>query len=593
MFLRSLSTETVGFYHRLSTTVLGTTIHQSKAFFYSIIGAFFLVHFIFSQFKKHKLSNKTIIQIRTNYFISIMKFSIAVLSFAIASVQGSSLRPVADSNSNSNSKNNGNVLDSEVILKGTVGEPTAEDMEFIGKALVASYNNVHWEVGHYMTGSHAVDFKGPDSFLCRHCPDDDSMGGAASSSTSVFEVKTPVGFLCRHCPDDDAMGADSLLMTAVTKDCAGLCKKDAAAELEVNFCNKIRSAQGSEYLGSAKSCAIRFDVDDETKKTNNKQRVSSATNKVATIDSTIILKGAGAGDPTKEEQAILAKAFVSAYNDVHWGANHYLTDAEIPFTAATGSPDGFLCRHCPDDDSMGGQETTAMQTNTLVLDIVSPIEAFLCRHCPDDDAMGGTSQFNLLESLGSSAFDKKAVEVAFCNKIQNSVSNKLAATKSCSIAVESVIAVASSAKTHICQRFTPRLFFLFDSLAYRTVRYEFIVDLPFRFVSFRSIAVLKNSYRTNPNSILRTYRTVQIDTSEQIRSYHIVYLFVYVCIRPISLPTTRIRTRSTGQSLPFFRHRQDCADFLRLFSRSEQCTRKGYLPFRVRQHNHCLENGAK
>jgi len=82
-----------------------------------------------------------------------------------------------------------------------------------------------------------------------------------------------------------------------------------------------------------------------------------------------------------------------------------------------------------------------MQTNTLILDIVSPVEAFLCRHCPDDDAMG--SQFNL-ESLNSSAFDKKAVEVAFCNKIQNSVSNKLANTKSCSIAVESVMVASTS-----------------------------------------------------------------------------------------------------------------------------------------------------
>ena len=90
----------------------------------------------------------------------------------------------------------------------------------------------------------------------------------------------------------------------------------------------------------------------------------------------IILKGVSAGDATKEEQAILAKAFVSAYNDVHWGANHYLTDAEIPFTAATRSPEGFMCRHCPDDDSMGG--AAAKQTYTLVLDIVTPVEALSC-----------------------------------------------------------------------------------------------------------------------------------------------------------------------------------------------------------------------
>ena len=266
------------------------------------------------------------------------------------------------------------------------------------------------------------------------------MGGTI---TNVFEVKTPVGWMCRHCPDDDAMGTDSLLMTAITEDCAGLCKKDAAAELEVNFCNKIRSAQGSKYLSSAKSCAIRFDADNEKESNNTQVDSSSSSSTVATIDSTIILKGVGAGDATKEEQAILAKAFVSAYNDVHWGANHYLTDAEIPFTAATGSPDDWMCRHCPDDDSMGGA-AAAKQTNTLVLDVVTPVEAWMCRHCPDDDSMG--SQLNL-ESLNSNAFDKKAVEVAFCNKIRNSVSDKLAATKSCSIAVESVIAnTAASSK---------------------------------------------------------------------------------------------------------------------------------------------------
>ena len=93
-----------------------------------------------------------------------MKFSISALALAVASVQGSSLRV----NKAVTANNNGKMLDSEVILKGTIGEPTAEYMEFIGKALVASYNNVHWEAGHFMTRDHAVDFKGTDSWMCRH-----------------------------------------------------------------------------------------------------------------------------------------------------------------------------------------------------------------------------------------------------------------------------------------------------------------------------------------------------------------------------------------------------------------------------------------
>ena len=52
--------------------------------------------------------------------------------------------------------------------------------------------------------------------------------------------------MCNNCIDDDAIGSFESLLN-----------KD---ELEVNFCNKIRSAQGSKYLSSAKSCAIQFDA---------------------------------------------------------------------------------------------------------------------------------------------------------------------------------------------------------------------------------------------------------------------------------------------------------------------------------------------
>jgi len=260
---------------------------------------------------------------------------------------------------------------------------------------------------------------------------------------NVFSVKTPVGIMCKFCPDDDAMGGiESLLMTAVTKDCAGLCKKDADATLEVNFCNKIRSAQGSKYLNSAKSCSIKFNTDANKKHTKHVKSSPNNSNQVATIDSTLILKGVTGDATSKEELAVIAKAFVSAYNDVHWDANHYLADAEIPFTAGTPDPDSIMCKFCPDDDSMGG--TSGASTKTLVLNVVTPVVGIMCKFCPDDDSMG--SQFDM-ESLKTSEFNKKAVEVAFLNKLQNSVSDKLSGTKSLSIAVESVIATTASAKT--------------------------------------------------------------------------------------------------------------------------------------------------
>merc|ERR1711907_93517 len=172
---------------------------------------------------------------------------------------------------------------------------------------------------------------------------------------------------------------------------------------------------------------------------------SSDDSKVATIGSTLVLKGVTGDATSKDELAIIAKAFVSAYNDVHWDADHYLADAEIPFTSGTpADPDSIMCKFCPDDDSMGGGASGA-STKTLVLDVVTPVVGIMCKFCPDDDATTG-SRFDV-ESLKTSEFNKKAVEVAFCDKLQNSVSDKLSVTKSCSIAVENVIATAASSKT--------------------------------------------------------------------------------------------------------------------------------------------------
>ena len=143
------------------------------------------------------------------------------------------------------------------------------------------------------------------------------------------------------------------------------------------------------------------------------------------------------GDVTKQDHAIIAKAFVSAYNDVHWGANHFLADAEIAFAAGTSGPNDVMCKWCPDDDSMGGKAST----KTLVLDVITPVVGIMCKWCPDDDSMGSS-----MASLKMNEFNKKAVEVAFCNKLQNSVSHKLKLAKSCGIAVESVIEAASVSK---------------------------------------------------------------------------------------------------------------------------------------------------
>jgi hypothetical protein len=79
-----------------------------------------------------------------------MKFSSAFLTLvgSVSVVNGATLR-VADFSARH--------LDTKVALKGVRGEPSVEDMEIIGKALVASYNDVHWQAGHFLTGSYETE----------------------------------------------------------------------------------------------------------------------------------------------------------------------------------------------------------------------------------------------------------------------------------------------------------------------------------------------------------------------------------------------------------------------------------------------------
>jgi hypothetical protein len=251
-----------------------------------------------------------------------------------------------------------------------------------------------------------------------YSPDDDS-----AADEFVFNVKTPVWKgKCMYCPDDDASLAGSLLATALVEDCAGLCEKKAAQELEVSFCNKILSSS-SANLKSVNQCSIEFDIEPK----NHIKKEVPVFDALATIDTTLILKGV-AGDATDEEElALIAKAFVSAYNDIHFDSGYFMSDAEVPFSAATPVVKG-KCQYCPDDDSFGG-------ATTMVLDIVTPVVNGKCMYCPDDDASAD------LSSLKTNDATRKALEVAFCKKIQGSVSKKLSTTKSCSIAMESIMAV--------------------------------------------------------------------------------------------------------------------------------------------------------
>lgn len=87
-----------------------------------------------------------------------MKFYAAAAIIAIApAVSAVSLRSQANPSSST--------ITTNVALKGVSGKASEQDLDFIGKALVASYNDVHWEAGHFMTGEHSTEFVGQ---LCKY-----------------------------------------------------------------------------------------------------------------------------------------------------------------------------------------------------------------------------------------------------------------------------------------------------------------------------------------------------------------------------------------------------------------------------------------
>ena len=83
-----------------------------------------------------------------------MKLSIASIALFAVATNATSLRKPSGNGRTSS------MLQSKVVLKGLSAEPSEADKDFIGKALVASYNNVHWEVGHFLTGEHTTEFVG-------------------------------------------------------------------------------------------------------------------------------------------------------------------------------------------------------------------------------------------------------------------------------------------------------------------------------------------------------------------------------------------------------------------------------------------------
>jgi hypothetical protein len=169
-----------------------------------------------------------------------MKF--LVLAFTIFAA----LATFTDANTIKNLRGGSEILDhyaleSRVTMKGVVGDPSTEDLNLLGKALVASYNDVHWELGYYfLSGYEITESFGHDS----------KESQLSVSIVAPFKQCDTACCLCNN-DDEDDVNSNSLLTTPLLQ------------AWEASFCEKIRSST-SMNLKTANKCSIVMEVAETT-----------------------------------------------------------------------------------------------------------------------------------------------------------------------------------------------------------------------------------------------------------------------------------------------------------------------------------------
>ena len=331
-------------------------------------------------------------------------------------------------------KKSDDLLESEVILHGVVGEPTANDLDIIGQALVSSYNDKNWELGHFMTGF-SVPFQAgipsPMKQSCGPtCSDDDRLNNKNGLFVSVV---TPIKQSCGPtCSDDDR----SILTTPIKQPCGPTCSDDDQndkAFLEGSFCDKIKSS-GSAYLASVAQCSVVM-VPVKEQHANKIHSVGESRH-ATNMEAHIVLQGV-AEEASDTDMAILSKALVSSYNDVFWDSEYSMSDVVAPFQSSIPQPAtvGQSCGPtCSDDD-----RKFSMGNKGLFVSLTAPLKQSCGPTCSDDDAY---ALKNIKQSCGPTCSDddqnsalRDFLETSFCDKIKASVSPNLANAKMCALVV--------------------------------------------------------------------------------------------------------------------------------------------------------------
>jgi hypothetical protein len=174
-------------------------------------------------------------------------------------------------------------VESHVILHGVLEEASANDIEMIGNALVATYNDINWESGYSMSNSVVkVPYKVaiPEAIGGQGLKDRSTGKG---SKGLYLTVVTPINVKqCGHCGDDEL----SMRFVPLTVKQCGHCGDDelsmhydaddfsAREEFVASFCEKIKSS-ASANLASANRCSVTLVVQEAEADASVEQRRST------------------------------------------------------------------------------------------------------------------------------------------------------------------------------------------------------------------------------------------------------------------------------------------------------------------------------
>ena len=150
-----------------------------------------------------------------------------------------------------------NTMTTQILLNGFVDEASNEDVELISKALLSSYNDVHWESDFFMAKTDnplQVAIPDPVGQRCRFCGADDRSDEVRTKGVYVSLV-TPLRQRCRFCGADDR--SNEIILSTEGNLCGVGAMEGDLKKIEASFCRKLRMS-GSSNLEKIRSCHVNM-----------------------------------------------------------------------------------------------------------------------------------------------------------------------------------------------------------------------------------------------------------------------------------------------------------------------------------------------